>query len=128
MMAEAFGGDGQDGSIAPADFDDKVIDRTLEFMRDQQIHKVGSVQPGQLVGSFESIKYEHSGLCKTDCILLKMENDMFDVVKLQQILKERKIIAKHVTKSIPQLMKFYTDFRILDHMPDLVQELCLKKN
>lgn len=53
---------------------------------------------------------------------------MFDVIKSQQILRERKIIARHVTQSIPQLSKYYTDFRILDHMPDQVTELCLKKN
>ena len=117
-----------DGSNISYDLENKVIDHTLEFIRDKQIHKVGSVQPGQLMGSFESIKYEHSGLCKTDCLLLKMENDMFDVIKQQKILRERKIIARHVTKSIPQLIKFYTDFRILDHIPNFVSELSLKKN
>ena len=44
MMSELLEEDkNSDGSNISYDLENKVIDHTLEFIRDKQIHKVGSV-------------------------------------------------------------------------------------
>ena len=80
------------------------IDPSDDFLAKKQMQKERTLQPGDIIGSFEGNRNElkeFSAICKTDCILLEMNQGLFEIVKKQQIKKEKENIAKFIILAIP---------------------------
>jgi len=70
----------------------------------------------------------HTGICKTDCLLLELEHDVFDILIRQQIRRKNEFLAAHTIKTFPKLTKYYTPLRVSEHAPEFVKEDSFKKN
>lgn len=62
-----------------------MVDSTLDMLRKIQFRKCGSAQAGDLIGDIDGgqqsrSRKEYTAVCKTDCVLLELEQDIFDVL------------------------------------------------
>lgn len=55
---------------------------------------------------------ETTGICKTDCLILEMDHDIFDILIKQKMRRDKEKVVNHIIKSLPGIMKFYSQFRI----------------
>ena len=62
----------------------------------------------------------YSAICKTDCILLEIEQDSFDLVQKQKIRKEKEEIKQFIINSLKKLTLYYSNFRLLENLPEIV--------
>jgi len=58
---------------------------------------------------------ENTVICKTDCIILEIEQDIFEILIKQKMRRDREKLADQVIASFPKISKFYTLMRITDN-------------
>lgn len=110
----------------------RQIDSTLDQLRKIQFKKIGSAQAGNLIGDIEghdsiSSKRQFTAMCKTDCILLELEQDVFDVLNKQRKRKDREFKTNHIIRTFPRILKSYTTYNISQNAPDLMKRATFRR-
>lgn len=57
---------------------------------------------------------EFTAVCKTDCILLSLNDDVFEIIHRKNVYKYREDIAQYLIKIMPNVENYYTDAIISD--------------
>ena len=92
----------------------------MEVIYLNQERRVASMQAGQVIGSMELVdksesnKRDFTSFCKTDCILLQLEQDIFNIIYKQKVSRERQNLLKKIIDGFPSILKYYTEIRLLD--------------
>lgn len=95
--------------------------------------KVKTIEAGNLLTDIEKIEaesmvMEHTTVCKSDCILLVMENELVHQLRKQAINKDREQIAALFVQAFPYMKKHYTEVRILEQSYNIVEEKVKRKD
>ena len=57
---------------------------------------------------------EYSALCRTDCILLRINQEVFHKLHRKKMEQQKLTLAQFLTNRIPQFLRNYTFHRITD--------------
>ena len=57
---------------------------------------------------------EFTAVCKTDCILLSLNDDVFEIIHRKNVYKYREDIAQYLIKIMPNVENYYADAIISD--------------
>ena len=57
---------------------------------------------------------EFTAVCKTDCILLSLNDDVFEIIHRKNVYKYREDIAQYLIKIMPNVENYYSDAIIID--------------
>jgi hypothetical protein len=57
---------------------------------------------------------EFTAVCKTDCILLSLNDDVFEIIHRKNVYKYREDIAQYLIKIMPNVENYYPDAIISD--------------
>ena len=101
-----------------------------------------SLQAGEFIGKLSDFDPEHQRvegdsedsdgdktvyICKSDCIVIQMEEDVFEIVMKQKLRREREFVTDHLVKSLPKLNRSYTTMKINENAYFYCHEKCFKK-
>jgi len=112
----------------------KKIDDTIDKLLKIDGSKIGHFERGELFGTkLESLdaytkKMAYTCVCKTDCILLELEHDLFDILQRQQIRKQKEFLISHLLRTFPKLTNHYTEYRISEHAGQIIRTRNFRKN
>jgi len=109
----------------------KSIDVTINQLQLMQNQKMWSAKSGELLGQINqdgqtsrstsgagSLRVSHRQetlICKSDCIILEIEQDIFDILIKQKLRKDREKVADQILVSFPKISKYYTLLRITEN-------------
>lgn len=114
------------------DVDDEIVDTSLDYLRKMQFQKCGSAQAGELIGDIDGgdqshLKKEFTAICKTDCILLELEQDVFDVLNKQRLKRQREFRISQFVSTFPKSKQLYTIYSIGQKVPPIMKQVTYTK-
>ena len=94
---------------------------------------MGCAQAGQAIGkiqrSYNLRTYQkYTGICKTDCIILELEQNIFSTLEKQKKKQEKEYVVNHLKLTFPKLTEFYAIHKIIENLSNLDSRRTYCKN
>lgn len=69
---------------------------------------------------------KYTAICKTDCILLALRDDVFEIIHRKNVYRYREDIAQYLIKIMPNILNYYNEANICDTAYQLMAEKVCK--
>lgn len=107
-------------------------DKSLEKVYRMIEFKIDSRAAGQLVNDLAKddrklVTEPFTAMCKSDCILMRLDNSMFYNLRQQQLRKNKEEFGSELLKLFPPIRRFYLDSKINEMSTYIAKKVSMQK-
>jgi CRP-like cAMP-binding protein len=91
---------------------------------------VKTYQAGEIIGSLgpaSEQRQEYTAMCKTDCLLVSIEQNVMGMLLQHKDRMLRESVCKFFLQNLPNFSRFYTPLKVLETINEITTRITLSK-